>query len=87
LLVAVQKAEKRVKLKLSHNSEPALIVITGYDAPFSQLISSYCKRAMGGEVDPTCVQLRFDGDILNPNQKPRDLDMEDQDMIEIVLRK
>lgn len=54
------------------------------DAPLSKIIAAVSKSL---KVPENKVKLSFDGQVLNPMTTPEDHDMEDEDMLDAVIKK
>lgn len=54
------------------------------DAPLSKIIAAVSKSL---NVPENKVKLSFDGQVLNPMTTPLDHDMEDEDMLDAVIKK
>ena len=44
--------------------------------------AAFCNR---NGISPRSVRFLFDGERINPNQTPADLDMEDNDVIDVMV--
>lgn len=50
------------------------------DEKFDKLLKAYAKKA---KLNPSDLTFVFDGEKINPSSTPKDLDLEDDDMIEV----
>lgn len=50
--------------------------------PLNKLMSAFCQRQ---GVTMASVRFLFDGHRLSPNQTPKDVDMEDGDVIDVMV--
>jgi len=50
--------------------------------PSRQIFNAFCSRKA---LQPDAVRFLFDGSRINPNQTPKDLDMEDGDSIDAMM--
>lgn len=48
-----------------------------------KLMAAYCQKM--GVANPSSVRFVFDGQRVNPESTPSDLDMEDDDVIDVLL--
>ena len=50
------------------------------DEKFQKLFKAYAKKV---QLNPSNLTFVFDGEKINPECTPQDLDLEDEDMIEV----
>jgi len=51
--------------------------------PLRKLIDAYCQRQA---IDPNSIRFLYDGNRIQPEQSPKDLEMSDNDVIDAVLQ-
>jgi hypothetical protein len=78
IFVEELEAPKGLGLKLSRQGErePTKLVHPP-GAPFADLLKAYCSKT---NLSPSAYRLEFDGDHLQPHEKPEDYEMEEDDM-------
>lgn len=66
----------RIKVRFAAKKDPLTFEMAETDT-FDKLICDVCKR-----LQWVHARIMFDGDILQPSQTPRDVDMEEDDLVE-----
>lgn len=69
-----------LKVKDQDNSEVHFKV--KMTTKFEKIFNAFCSRKA---LQPDAVRFLFDGSRINPNQTPKDLDMEDGDSIDAMM--
>ena len=75
-----------VKLHLSYQARPKVVLSHPVDAPLSELLAAFCAAAHppGSLPPPKRLQISFDGDRVDGKKTPRQLELEEDDLLEVV---
>jgi len=84
-LVADEMVETKLSLKLHRAGESATMEIAP-TATFASLVERYCAEHGGGTFAPGQVRLVFDGEDLAPSQTPAGCELEDDDLIDVIIK-
>jgi hypothetical protein len=72
-----------LRLRISGDKGQPKTVKYNYERNFEKLIK---RLADQHKCDPNAVKLEFDGDPIDPSQTPADLELEEDDLIDCVLK-
>lgn len=79
-----QPSDNSILLQIkSQGNLPELTFKTKPDKQFEKMFDTYYKRS---GADQDSIRFIFDGQRLNANQTPKDLDMQDNDIIDAVIQ-
>lgn len=75
-----------IPLKLSRAGGEPVVMKAMPDAPLRELLSKYCLEHGTGALSAASARLRFDGEMLDLSLTPKQADLEEDDMLEVVGR-
>ncbi|KAJ1284234.1 hypothetical protein BS78_03G189400 [Paspalum vaginatum] len=75
----VEKAREKIVISIQDKDGQQQFRIYK-DEKFDKLLKAYAKKA---KLNPSVLSFVFDGEKINPSSTPKDLDLEDDDMIEV----
>jgi small ubiquitin-related modifier len=76
-----EKDKKKINLKVCDASGNEIFFKIKRTTKFEKLMNAYCKRK---GLIPGSVRFSFDGNRLNPDSTPDDIDIEEQDTIDAM---
>jgi len=77
------KESDHINLRVSSQDGSEVFFKIRKNTPMRKLMDAYCARQ---SIALNSVRFLYDGQRINPEQTPKDLDMEDNDLIDVVLQ-